>query len=71
MTETERRDVMARARAAGMTVNGIRVRVTGARHEFATVTIADRSHPFHGWSAEYSWPTIARAIETGGQLSGC
>lgn len=58
-------DVMNAANSRGLTFNGVRVTVNGSRLDYASVTIADRKHPFHGWSTEYAWPTIERATETG------
>ncbi len=58
--------VMDAANAQQLTVHGVRVTVSGSRNDFATVTITDKRHPFQGWSTEYAWSAIERAIDTNG-----
>lgn len=58
-------EVMNAANARGLTFNGVMVRASGNRLDYALVTITDSKHPFNGWQTEYAWPTIQRATETG------
>jgi hypothetical protein len=49
---------------ANVTLDGRPAKITGYRHQFATVT--DRADPAR--SAEWAWPTVARIVVRGGNF---
>lgn len=62
-------DIINAANALPLTAGGVKVVVSGAKEPFATVTIADKNHPFYGWNTTYAWPVIRRVIERDGTLT--
>jgi hypothetical protein len=58
-TQEQRRELCA----AEVTLNGKRARITGAKREFARVTVLP-----DGPGYEWAWETVARIVAAGGQF---
>lgn len=61
MTEDQKRDLMAKP----VTLNGLPAIVSGACGPFAMVRTLSPA-PRHHISGQWSWPAVARVIQSGG-----